>query len=90
VPALKRPIDSLVGGLTRFRGTTVGAAATLLKVFLPYLHWNTVFDNTRVVEELGRAPVAFSEYSYPLLRYSRDNHFQYDYQPWPLAKESVS
>jgi hypothetical protein len=49
-----------------------------------------VFDNHRVVEELGRKPVAFSEYSYPLLRFSRENHFQYDYQPWPLARESVS
>jgi hypothetical protein len=43
-----------------------------MKVFLPYLTWNTVFDNTRVTEELGRKPVPFSDYSYPLLKFSRD------------------
>ena len=37
-----------------------------MKVFMPYLVWNTVFDNTRVTSELGRKPVPFSQYSYPL------------------------
>ena len=36
-----------------------------MKVFMPYLVWNTVFDNTRVTTELGRKPVPFSQYSYP-------------------------
>jgi thioester reductase-like protein len=91
VPGLQRPTVALVDWLTRFRGSTMGAAANLLKVFLPYLYWNTVFENRRVVEELGRKPTAFSEYSYPLLQYSRENHFKYKYQPWPLkARESVS
>ena len=91
VPWLERPTLGLVDWLTRFRGSTIGAGANLLKVFLPYLYWNTVFDNSRVVEELGRKPVVFSEYSYPLLRFSSDNHFRYNYQPWPLEEqESVS
>jgi hypothetical protein len=47
--------------------------------------WNTVFDNRRVTSELGRKPVCFSEYSYPLLKFSRENQFQYHYQPWPAA-----
>ena len=38
-----------------------------MKVFMPYLTWNTVFDNTRVTAELGRMPVPFSQYSFPLL-----------------------
>ena len=32
--------------------------------FMPYLVWNTVFDNTRVTTELGRKPVPFSQYSF--------------------------
>jgi len=49
------------------RGGAVGRNAVLLKVFLPYLYWNVVFDNSRVVAEMGRAPEPFSKYCYPLL-----------------------
>ena len=63
----------------------MGGLATLLKVFLPYLVWNTVFDNSRVVAEMGRKPAPFSEYCYPLLRFSRENNFAYRYRDWPSA-----
>ena len=56
-----------------------------MKVFMPYLVWNTVFDNTRVTRELGRSPVPFSQYCYPLLQFSRDNDFTYKYRDWPNA-----
>ena len=51
----------------------MGRGAALMKVFMPYLIWNTVFDNTRVTTELGRKPVPFSQYSYPLLKFSRES-----------------
>ena len=35
------------------RKGTIGHGASLMKVFMPYLVWNTVFDNTRVTTELG-------------------------------------
>jgi len=54
-----------------------------MKVFWPYLDWNTVFDNSRVVSELGEAPAAFSAYAYPLLKFSRENKFRYPAKPWP-------
>ncbi len=54
-----------------------------MKVFLPYLTFNTVFDNARVTSELGRQPVPFSQYSYPLLKFSRETNFTYPYQDWP-------
>jgi hypothetical protein len=57
-----------------------------MKVFLPYLLWNTVFDNTRVTSELGRKPVPFSQYSYPLLKFGRESQFRYKYQDWPAAR----
>ena len=67
------------------RRDSVGHAASLLKVFLPYLVWNTVFDNARVVAEMGRAPAPFSSYCFPLLRFARENHFRYPYREWPEA-----
>ncbi|HKW88901.1 MAG TPA: SDR family oxidoreductase [Candidatus Acidoferrales bacterium] len=60
-----------------------GELATLLKVFLPYLTWNTVFDNSRVVAEMGRKPAPFSQYCYPLLRFSQENRFAYPYKALP-------
>jgi hypothetical protein len=54
-----------------------------LKVFWPYLDWNTVFDNSRVVAELGEAPAKFSTYAAGLLKFSRENHFRYPARPWP-------
>jgi nucleoside-diphosphate-sugar epimerase len=82
MPWLRRPFTWTVDRLARGRGR-VAYGASLMKVFLPYLVWNTVFDNTRVVAETGRRPVPFSEYSYPLLKFSRENHFAYKYQDWP-------
>jgi hypothetical protein len=67
------------------RKGAVGHGAALMKVFMPYLTWNTIFDNTRVVSELRRKPVPFSQYSYPLLRFSREHNFSYIYKPWPLT-----
>ena len=66
----------------------VGHGAALMKVFLPYLTWNTVFDNARVTTELGRKPVPFSEYSFPLLRFSRQHNFTYPYKEWPTTAKA--
>lgn len=82
VPGLERPSSKVVKVLAG-RAGKIGGLATLLKVFLPYLVWNTVFDNARVVAEMGRQPAPFSRYCHPLLQFSRDNHFQYSYRPWP-------
>jgi len=82
VPGLERPSSRMVNALAN-RSGKIGGVATLLKVFLPYLVWNTVFDNTRVVREMGRAPVPFSRYCFPLLKFSRERHFTYNYRDWP-------
>jgi hypothetical protein len=65
------------------RRDTLGYSASLLKVFLPYLTFNTVFDNRRVMAEMGAAPAGFSSYAFPLLRFARENRFRYPYLPWP-------
>jgi thioester reductase-like protein len=84
LPFTEKPFTSSVNMLSNRKGPT-GYGASLLKVFMPYLVWNTVFDNIRATEELGRKPVPFSHYSFPLLKFSRDGNFEYAYKPWPAA-----
>ncbi|GAC1433756.1 MAG: SDR family oxidoreductase [Terriglobales bacterium] len=81
---LERPFSGVVDLLANRKGS-IAYGASLMKVFLPYLVWNTVFDNTRVTSELRRKPVPFSQYSYPLLKFSRESNFSYPYQKWPAA-----
>ena len=79
-------LEQLFGGAMNWfarRSGGIGRAASLMKVFWPYLVWNTVVDNARVVAEMGRAPAPFSQYSAPLLRFSRENNFRYPAKPWP-------
>ena len=82
LPFLQRPFTSSVNALSN-RKSAIGRGAALMKVFMPYLTFNTVFDNSRVTGELGRKPVPFSQYSYPLLKFSRETNFTYPYREWP-------
>jgi thioester reductase-like protein len=84
LPFAEKPFTGSVNFLSN-RSGTLAKGASLLKVFMPYLVWNTVFDNTRVTSELGRKPAAFSQYSFPLLKFARENNFQYSYKPWPAT-----
>ncbi len=84
LPFLEKPFFGVVNTLANRQGS-VAYGASLMKVFMPYLVWNTVFDNSRVVTELGRKPVPFSQYSHGLLQFSRDHNFAYQYKPWPAA-----
>ena len=82
LPFLQRPFTSSVNALSSYK-SSMGRGAALMKVFMPYLTFNTVFDNSRVTSELGRKPVPFSQYSYPLLKFSRETDFTYPYRAWP-------
>jgi len=89
LPSLGRTFSGTVNWLSH-KKSTLGHGASLLKVFWPYLVWNTVFDNSRVVEELGgETPAKFSTYAYPLLKFSRDHRFRYPARPWPSENASV-
>jgi thioester reductase-like protein len=81
-PGLEHNFTAVVNWLSNSR-SPAGRSASLLKVFMPYLVWDTVFENSRVAAEMGRAPEPFSKYCYPLLRFSRETHFAYPYEPWP-------
>jgi thioester reductase-like protein len=85
-PAYMSSLGRSFSGAINFfarRGGALSHGASLLKVFWPYLTWNTVFDNSRVAAELGEAPAKFSDYGYPLLMFSRKNKFRYPSKPWP-------
>ena len=84
LPSLGGPFSSTVNWVAN-RSGAAGYGASLLKVFWPYLDWNTVFDNSRIVAELGEAPAKFSAYAAPLLKYSRVNKFHFPAKPWPSA-----
>jgi thioester reductase-like protein len=89
IPSFGRPFSATVNWLANRRGA-VGYGASLMKVFWPYLDWNTVFDNSRVVAELGESPAKFSSYAYPLLLYSRENKFRYPAKPWPSSASDAA
>ena len=50
--------------------------------------WSGIrYSTTRaLLLNLDRKPVPFSQYSFPLLKFSRENNFEYQYQPWPAAR----
>lgn len=81
-PWMGRAFSRTVDWLSSRRGA-VAHGASLLKVFWPYLDWNTVFDNSRIVAEMGELPAKFSSYAFPLLKFSRQNRFHYPAKPWP-------
>jgi thioester reductase-like protein len=89
VPWLAGMFSATVNSLANRKGN-LGRSASLLKVFLPYIYWNTVFDNSRVVAEMGGVPAPFSKYCFPLLKFSRENHFHYPYKAWPAAAAAES
>lgn len=90
VPSLEGPSAAMINALAGRAGKRIGGLATLLKVFLPYLVWNTVFDNTRVVDEMGAKPAVFSQYCFPLLKFSRQTKFSYPYLPWPAVSAEAA
>lgn len=84
VPALSGAFARVVETASNTpRGWGISLPASLLKVFLPYLTFNTVFDNTRVVQALGEAPVSFDRYAYGLYQFATTHNFEYPYKPWP-------
>jgi thioester reductase-like protein len=68
----------------------IAPGASLMKVFFPYLTYDTVFDNTRIQKVLGRAPAPFTSYCYPLYQFVTGNGFKYPYKPWPSDVQAAA
>lgn len=88
VPQASRAFEATVNRMANLPKGTLSLYGALLKVFWPYIVFDTVFDNTRVCEELGETPVPFTEYCGELYRWSREVSFAYPFVPLPerLAK----
>ena len=89
LPSVSGFFQAAVNWFSNRRGTAIGHTASLLKVFLPYLLWDTVFDNGRVVQETGKSPARFSDYCYPLYQFSVSHGFSFPYQEWPDPRGRV-
>jgi thioester reductase-like protein len=87
VPSLEAPFGRLMTVLSNTpRGLGVSGTASLLRVFWPYVVFDTVFDNRRVVEQLDRVPRPFSEYANRVLDFAIEHDFAFPFQPWPEAR----
>jgi len=83
-PRLEAPFGRIVDALAGApRSSPVALPASLFKVFLPYLTYDTVFANDRIAQALGRKPAPFSSYAYPLFRFASASKFRYPHTPWP-------
>lgn len=66
------------------RKNPLAQMGALLKVFLPYITYDTVFANDRVIEEMGgEAPTPFPEYCANLYQWSKGQSFRYPHLPLP-------
>lgn len=87
LPALSAPFGGLINTLAALpRRNAVTQAATLLKVFWPYVTYDTVFDNRRIVAELGAAPTRFTDYCAGLYAFAKRVGFVYPYRALPVQE----
>lgn len=89
-PRLEGSFGTLMNGLAgRKRRDALTMVGTLFKVFLPYITYDTVFDNSRIVEELGEEPVSFLDYAQGLYEFCKRTNFTYPYSPMPSLAEAA-
>ena len=84
IRSLKVPFEQTMSGLSNLpQKSTPQLVGSLFKVFMPYITYDTVFDNTRAVEEIGRAPVPFTEYGAALYEYARSVNYKFPAKSLP-------
>ena len=79
----QKPFALAVDALASAPKGTLSLYGSLLKVFLPYVTYDTVFDNSRAVKEIGVVPVPFTDYCAPLYTWAKEVGFAFPYQPLP-------
>lgn len=81
-------LSTPTGAISNFLADTprswgLSKPAMLLKVFWPYITFDTVFDNSRIIEALAEAPAPCTDYISPVMDFGLSNNFRYPYLPWP-------
>ena len=91
-----RQLDSGFKGVIEAMNALPGRNAitytgALLKVFWPYITYDTVFDNSRAVAALGgELPLPFVDYCTPLYKWVKQHGYRYPHAPMPARPELVS
>ncbi len=81
-PRLAPGFGVLVRGMNRLpRGNAAQAIGALLKVFWPYIVYDTVFANHRATEALGRPPAPFPAYCAGLFEWATSRRYTYPHIP---------
>jgi len=89
-PRLNRPFHLVVRGMNRLpRGNKLQPVGAVMKVFWPYITFDTVFDNTRVTSELDLPAPNFTSYGAELFQFAMSNRFKYPYVPLPEKREAA-
>ena len=89
--ALQSPFEQTMGALANLnKRSTPQLVGSLFKVFMPYITFDTVFDNTRVLAELGTEPTPFTQYAGDLYRYAKSVKFNYPAVPLPARARAES
>lgn len=89
-PRLERAAEWTFRAMNRLpRGHALQPAGALMKVFWPYITYDTVFDNTRVTSELGLMPTPFPTYCAGLYTWVEEHRFRYPHRPLPAAEEAA-
>lgn len=87
VPSLERPFDGLMNRLSNLPKSQAAYIGSLFKVFLPYITFDTVFDNERVCTELVDTPAPFTDYCADLYSWANLVKFQFPRAELPAHVE---
>jgi thioester reductase-like protein len=71
----------LIAGLPQ--KNTLTFIGSLFKVFLPYITFDTVFENDRACEAIGKKPVSFLEYGPAFAEWCREQKYEFPYVALP-------
>jgi nucleoside-diphosphate-sugar epimerase len=82
---MQAPFSAIVDRLASGPRGRVALMASLLKVFLPYVTNDVVFDNRRVIAELGEEPADFTDYCAELYAWAKSVRFEFPYAPLPAS-----
>ncbi len=81
---LARPYDWAFRALDRLpRGNPLQLTGAVMKVFMPYITYDTVFANERASDAVGEPPTPFSVYGVDLYRWAKDQQFRFPYRELP-------
>lgn len=81
VGPLGRPFELGVRAMNRLPRGPAQQIGAVMKVFWPYIVYDTVFDNTRATTELGRAPARFEAYCAGMYRYAKQVRYENPKRP---------